>query len=97
MPVIKRTMEAVSNNKTKPILGYSNTPVAKRPKPSISTYNLLTYSGAKYAEPKKTTIPTPIPMVMNLDDLLREDTLIPTAILSIPIMMKAMEARKMRV
>jgi len=34
---------------------------------------------------------------MSLDDLLREVDLIPTAILSIPIMMKAMEARKMRV
>jgi len=36
-------------------------------------------------------------MVMSLDDLLREVDLIPTAILSISIMLKAMEARKMSV
>jgi len=72
-------------------------PVAKRPKPSISTYNLLTYTGAKYAEPKNTTIATPIPMLMSLDDLFREVVLIPTIIRSIPIMMNAVEARKISV
>ncbi|MFL6321920.1 MAG: hypothetical protein ACJ72Q_15780 [Nitrososphaeraceae archaeon] len=72
-------------------------PVAKSPKASISTYNLLTYTGAKYAEPKNTTIATPIPMLMSLDDLFREVDRTPTMIRSIPIIMNAVEARKMSV
>ena len=69
-------------------------PIAKRPKPRISTYNLLTNTGAKYPEPKYTTIPTPIPILMSLDLLFREADLIPTIIRSIPIIMNAVEARK---
>jgi len=69
-------------------------PVAKRPKPRINTYSLLTNTGAKYPEPKYTTIATPIPMLMSLDDLFREVTLIPMTIRSIPIITNAVEARK---